>query len=131
MGKDLEKLQEENLELRLNALKSMIHSNNEKNREEHAEIIKKIEDVLKHVKETNGNVAKVNERVYKLEKEKSLKVNEIERIKDVINKEREETKLWRTISGNKWVLMLILVFIYILGSNTFRDVVFELISKIR
>ena len=131
MGKDIEKLQEENLELKLSALKNIIDVNNKNNKLEHEQIMGELREILQHVKKTNGSVAKVTERLIKLEQDKAVHMEDFNTLKDTVHKEREETKLWRTISSNKWVLTLILVMIYILGSNTFRDVLLNLITKIR
>ena len=131
MGNDIEKLQEENLELKLNSIRDVIDATNKENKIEHQQIMDELKDILGHVKKTNGSVARVTERLAKLEKEKALRDMDFNDLKEVVEKEREETKLWRVISSNKWVLTLLIVFIYILTSDVFGGLILDLVTKIK
>ena len=132
MEVDIEqKLKDENLELKLSAIRASIETIKDSNKVEHDEIMNELHSILQHVKKTNGSVARVTERLARLEQDKLLKDKELQELAESVAIESKQTKLWRTISSNKWVMILLLVFIYMLGSNMFRDVIFQLITKIR
>lgn len=126
-----DKLKDENLELKLSAIRTSIEATNIESKKGHDEVMNELHEILQHVKKTNGSVAYVTERLSTVEEDNKLHKKDYNDLKDIVTIESKQTKPWRIITSNKWVLILLLTFVYLLGSNDFRELLFGIISKIR
>jgi len=112
MDNKLEVLEEENLNLKLEVIRKDIEVAKKDAIGQHDHTNEKIDKILVQVIKTNGSVAEVTERVATIERERNS---------DKIKKLEKETKFWRTLTTNKWIIIPLFALGYALTIQEFRE----------
>ena len=73
-----------------------------------------IKEILVHVRETNGRVAKVASRINEVEREEYAAK---------IAKLSKETSFWRTLTNHKWIAIFIGISLWAMTFKEIRDIV--------
>jgi len=110
----LEKLKEENLELKLNSIREEINSLKK-------DLYSKLDLILEQTGKTNGSVARTMEKIITIEKQDTL--TKLEELKTRLDQQVNDTKFWTIISTNKWVTVMASISLYALTYTEFRTLV--------
>ena len=117
---DIDNLKNENLELRLSDVRKDVQVLEELNTSQHATLTesiksldKKVDDILMHVKATNGSVAKVQMQVNKIELSETEHCN----FKKEIEKIQAETDTVRFLFKHPKIVYIIGIIVFVLISN--------------
>lgn len=112
----IENLKEENLELKLNAIKKEL-ATFKVDMHRHLDLVittnkDQLDKIEKNTEKTNGSVARAMERINALEREENKK--KIEELKDKLEAQEKKTKFWTILSSNKVFAIMALVTLYLL-----------------
>ena len=117
--KELEELKNENLELKLSAIRKDV-STLKVDLHRHLDmIVEKISEVNDKVSLTNGSVARASERINMLERQDSK--NKIIELQQELCQYKEDTAFWHVVAKNKWVAGLIVFALYAFSIKEFRE----------
>ena len=122
---ELENLKNENLELKLSAIRKEM-STLKVDLHRHLDmIIDKIGEVNEKVSLTNGSVAKVTERINQLERQDNKA--KIEKLEADFLQYKADTAFWYLIARNKWIAGLIIFALYAFSIKEFRDLLLNIL----
>lgn len=125
---ELENLKNENLELKLSAIRKEM-STLKVDLHRHLDmIIDKIGEVNEKVSLTNGSVAKVTERTNQLERQDNKA--KIEKLEADFLQYKADTAFWHLIARNKWIAGLIIFALYAFSIKEFRDLLLNILRLI-
>jgi len=120
----IEDLKNENLELKLAAIRKDV-SVLKVDIHRHLDIIvDKISEINDKVSLTNGSVAKVTERINNVEKQDSK--NKLEELRLEFEQYKNDTSFWYLIAKNKWIAGLMAFALYAFTIKEFRDLLLSI-----
>jgi len=115
---ELEELKEENLELKLSAVRKDVASLK-------TDLHQHLDRILEQTSKTNGSVAKALERIHALEKQDNK--NKIDKLTKEFEQYKKKNKFWNTLSENRWIVIMIIFLMYTLTIPEIREAVMMLL----
>jgi hypothetical protein len=124
----VEELKNENLELKLSAIRKDV-SNLKVDLHRHLDmIVEKISEVNDKVSITNGSVARISQRINILERQDNK--TKLENLRCEFEQYRRDTAFWHIISRNKWVAGLVVFTLYVFSIKELRDILLSIFKII-
>ncbi len=116
---ELEELKNENLELKLSAVRKDVASLK-------TDLHQHLDRILEQTSKTNGSVAKSLERIHIIEKQDNK--TKIDKLLLEFKEYKEKTKFWTVLSENRWILFIIFFLTYTLSIYEVRESLFLLLK---
>ena len=112
----IDNLKEENLELKLGAIKKELATFK-------IDMHRHLDLILEQTSKTNGSVARAMEKIHALEREENKK--HIAEIKEEFDNYKAKMGFWYTIATKRWVAGIIGTLLYAFTIQEFRDAFFK------